>query len=73
MSYQYPQKIGITQYMWMLCPLHCGHIELPFHYMQCNNTILSDAHTLGIEKLERSLYKMNTSPSLLEAILQGIL
>jgi hypothetical protein len=55
------------------CPLRCGHVELPFHYMQCTSTILSDARILGIEKLEKSLYKMNTSPPLLEAILQGIL
>jgi hypothetical protein len=41
--------------------------------MQCNSKILSDAHELGIEKLEKSLYKMHTSPPLLEAILHGIL
>jgi hypothetical protein len=55
------------------CPLRCGHVEIPFHYMQCTSTILSDARILGIEKLEKSLYKMHTSPPLLEAILQGIL
>jgi hypothetical protein len=55
------------------CPLQCGHLETPFHYMQCFSTILSDARQLGIEQLEKSLYKMKTSPPLLEAILQGIL
>jgi hypothetical protein len=55
------------------CLLRCGHLETPFHYMQCFSTILSDARILGIEQLEKSLYKMKTSPPLLEAILQGIL
>jgi hypothetical protein len=55
------------------CPFHCGYDESPFHYMQCNSKILSDARELGIEKLEKFLYKMHTSPPLLEAILHGIL
>jgi hypothetical protein len=55
------------------CPFQCGYDETPFHYMQCNNKILSDACDLGIEKFEKSLYKMRTSPPLQEAILHGIL
>jgi hypothetical protein len=50
------------------CLLRCGCTEFPFHYMQCNSKILQDARKLGIDQLEKSLYKMNTSPPLLEAI-----
>jgi hypothetical protein len=55
------------------CPLHCGHFETPLHYMHCNSDILMAARKLGIEKVEKSLYKFHTSLPLLEAILHGIL
>jgi hypothetical protein len=54
------------------CFFECGHVETPFHYMQCTSKILHDARVKGKAILERSLCKMHTAPSLLEAILQGI-
>jgi hypothetical protein len=54
------------------CFFECGCEETPFHYMQCRSDILATARTKGRERLDRDLYKMQTAPSLREAILQGI-
>jgi hypothetical protein len=54
------------------CFFRCGCEGTPFHYMQCRSDILTTARTTGKERLDRDLYKMQTAPSLQEAILQGI-
>ncbi len=41
--------------------------------MHCTSDILTKARKLGVEKVEKSLYKFHTSPPLLKAILQGML
>jgi hypothetical protein len=54
------------------CPLGCGHVEHPFHYMYCQEqeemSIQQDKELLTIKK---ELGKLKTAPSLKEAILEG--
>jgi hypothetical protein len=54
------------------CPLGCGCVEYPFHYMQCRHDTMYEARTNGIITLTKGLKKLKTAPSLQEAILQGI-
>jgi hypothetical protein len=72
-QFQYESNSSHTRDAHTDCPLHCGHLEMPLHYMHCTSDIIMTAHTKGLEKLEKSLYKFHTSPPLLEAILNGLL
>jgi hypothetical protein len=55
-----------------LCPLHCGCIEVPFHYMHCKSDLLSQSRQKGKIVLKRALQRIHTAPSLLEAIITGL-
>jgi hypothetical protein len=55
-----------------LCPLHCGCIEVPFHYMHCKSDILRQSRQQGKSVLKKALQRIQTAPSLLEAIITGL-
>jgi hypothetical protein len=54
------------------CPLGCGRLEEPFHYMQCTTDTMFAAREKGLSTLREGLEKLKTAPTLIEAIVAGI-
>jgi hypothetical protein len=63
---------GIINQRVTVCPLGCGQIESPFHFMTCPSSRLCEAYQEGLITLKRSLCKLCTTPFLIEAMHEGI-
>jgi hypothetical protein len=60
---------GNDQY---LCPLGCGHLENPFHYVYCQSDQMRIQRKEELTTLTKGLDKLKTAPSLKEAIIEGL-
>jgi hypothetical protein len=52
------------------CPLGCGCLEEPFHYIQCTVDTMFEAREKGLSTLKQGLEKLKTAPTLIEVFLR---